>query len=129
MTMQPIFLSLARVIDIHQNSIETYGGSPGVRDMGLLQSAISQPQMQFSGAYLHDGLAAMAGAYLYHLVKNHPFVDGNKRTGAMAAFIFLDLNDIELTATEEEYTELVLSVAAGNADKNQVIAFFRGHIR
>ena len=105
------FLSLAHVRRIHQESIDTYGGSPGLRYRGLLESAIGQPRAQFGGQYLHQDIAAMAGAYLYHLVSNHPFVDGNKRTGAIAAFVFLEINDAELTATQNQYADFVLEVA------------------
>jgi len=74
--------------------IKTYGGSEGLRDAGLLHSAIAVPQASFGGNYLHAGLFEMAAAYLYHIVQNHPFVDGNKRTGAAAAIVFLAMNDI-----------------------------------
>jgi len=122
------FLSLARVLEMHRESIETYGGDPGVRDMGLLESAISQPRAAFGGNYLHDSLAAMAGAYLFHLVMNHPFVDGNKRTGALAAFVFLDMNSAEFSASEAEYQEFVLGVANGRIDKSGAIDFFQQHV-
>jgi death-on-curing protein len=122
------FLTLARVLEMHAESIETYGGDPGVRDMSLLESALAQPRAGFGGAYLHDGLSAMAAAYLFHLVMNHPFVDGNKRTGALAAFVFLDMNGAAFDATEEEYQELVVGVAEGRIDKSAAIAFFQRHV-
>jgi death-on-curing protein len=125
----PRFLSLARVLQIHRSSIDTYGGDPGVRDMGLLESAIAQPRASFGGQYLHEDIASMAAAYLYHLVMNHPFVDGNKRTGAMAAFVFLDMNKIDLRALEPEFQNLVLDLAAGKLDKADVIAFFKKHVK
>jgi death-on-curing protein len=124
----PRFLSLSRVLQIHRSSIDTYGGDPGVRDMGLLESAIAQPRASFGGQYLHEDIASMAGAYLYHLVMNHPFIDGNKRTGAMAAFVFLDMNKIDFRAPEREFQDLVLNVAAGKLDKADVIAFFKKHV-
>src|SRR2546430_666844 len=97
------FLSLARVLRIHRSSIDAYGGDPSVRDMGLLESAIAQPRATFGGEYLHEDLAAMAAAYLYHIVSNHPFVDGNKRTGSLAAFVFLGMNDVDFAAPEKEF--------------------------
>jgi death-on-curing family protein len=87
--VSPILLSLNEVVEIHRDVIERYGGSSGIRDMGLLQSAVAVPQASFGGEYLHTGLFEMAAAFLFHLVQNHPFLDGNKRTGAMAAFTFL----------------------------------------
>ena len=77
--MQPLFLSLEEVLEIHQQQIENYGGGPGVRDISLLESAIAQPQATFSTEFLHDSMPAMAAAYLFHICRNHPFVDGNKR--------------------------------------------------
>jgi len=127
--MTPKFLSLAHVLRIHQESIDNYGGSPGLRDRGLLESAIGQPRAQFAGEYLHEDLAAMAGACLYHVVANHPFVDGNKRTGAMTAYIFLSINDVELNATQTDYADFVLRVAAGKASKEDAIVFFRAQIK
>jgi death-on-curing protein len=127
--MSPRFLSLARVVEIQRNSIETYGGDPGVRDNGLLESAIAQPQAMFGGQFLHEDIESMGAAYLFHLVMNHPFVDGNKRVGAMAAFIFLEMNGRELMTAPEAYRDLVLDLAAGKLDKADVIAFFKKHVR
>jgi death-on-curing protein len=78
--MTPVFLTLGEAFAIHANQIEQYGGEPGLRDEGLLRSALAQPEASFGGEWLHTTLAEMAGAYLFHLVKNHAFVDGNKRT-------------------------------------------------
>jgi death-on-curing protein len=117
------------VIEIHRDSINTYGGDPGVRDMGLLESAVAQPRAAFGGQYLHEDLPTMAAAYLYHLVMNHPFVDGNKRVGATSAFVFLDLNDAKFTAPEDEFRDLVLDLASGKLDKADVVAFFKRHVR
>lgn len=119
------FLSLAEVLRIHRSSIDTYGGDPAVRDMGLLESAIAQPRAAFGGQYLHEDLPAMAAAYLFHIISNHPFVDGNKRTGAGAAFVFLRMNDLKVTADEEEFTQVALDVATGKASKQSVADFFR----
>jgi death-on-curing protein len=79
------FLTLEDVLVLHADQIDRYGGSHGIRDEGLLKSAISQPESQFEGKYLHDSIAAMAAAYLFHVVRNHPFIDGNKRVGAACA--------------------------------------------
>ncbi len=123
--MTPLFLDLERVLRIHRSMIKTYGGSEGLRDAGLLHSAIAMPQASFGGNYLHADLFEMAAAYLYHIVQNHPFVDGNKRTGAAAAIVFLAMNDIMLRPDEEGFVKITLSVAMGHAGKKEVADFFR----
>ena len=77
----PIFLTLAEVIDIHSNQIELYGGQKGVRDFGLLQSTLAQPEASFAGQWLHEDIFLMTAAYAFHICQNHPFFDGNKRSG------------------------------------------------
>jgi death-on-curing protein len=77
----PIFLTVDEVLQIHAYQIQEFGGSDEILDVGLLESAIAQPRQSFGGAYLHPGLEDMAAAYLFHIVQNHPFADGNKRTG------------------------------------------------
>lgn len=119
------FLGLDEVLEIHQDQIKRYGGSAGIRDMGLLQSAVAMPAAGFGDHYLHEDIFAMAAAYLFHITQNHPFVDGNKRTGAAAAVVFLEINGVELTAYEDAFEELVRSVAAGDSDKAAAAAFFR----
>ena len=123
--MQPQFLDLDHVLRIHRSLIEHYGGSAGVRDVGLLQSALAMSQASFAGELLHEDVFEMAAAYLYHLVQNHPFVDGNKRTGAASAIIFLALNDVQVAADEDGLVEITLAVARGDSGKPQVAAFFR----
>lgn len=127
--MEPIYFTLDEVLEIHRDQIARYGGSPGIRDLGLLQSAIAQPAATFGGQFLHRGLFEMAAAYLFHIVRNHPFVDGNKRVGTVAAIVFLAMNDHELDAPQDDLESLVLSVAAGKADKEAIAAFFRAHAR
>ncbi|HEX8521645.1 MAG TPA: type II toxin-antitoxin system death-on-curing family toxin [Tepidisphaeraceae bacterium] len=127
--MSPLFLTLAEVIDLHRMGVEQFGGAAEARDMGLLQSALAMPSLQFSGEYLHGDLAAMAAAYLFHILKNHPFVDGNKRAGAMTARVFLLMNDVTFDPPEDEYGDLVLGVAAGEISKEQATEFFRKHVR
>lgn len=127
--MAPIFLSLAEVVEIHRDQIERYGGRPGIRDSGLLQSAVAVPQATMGGEYLHSDLFEMAAAYLFHIVKNHPFVDGNKRTGAVAALVFLELNGVEVTPNEDGMADIVLSVAQGKIHKGDVATFLRRHAK
>ena len=83
--MEPTFLSLDEVLEIHGQQIERYGGSAGLRDAAGLESAVATPQATFAGEFLHTSIPAMAAAYLFHLCQNHPFIDGNKRAGANAA--------------------------------------------
>lgn len=125
--MDPLFLTLDEVLALHEDQIRRYGGSPGLRDPGLLSSAVAVPRATFDGALLHGSLFEMAAAYLYHLARNHPFIDGNKRTALAAALAFLWLNDHELEAGEDELTELVLGVAAGSVSKAQVAVFLEAH--
>jgi death-on-curing protein len=127
--VEPTFLTLDEIIAIHRDQVERYGGSLGVRDWGLLKSAIAMPAASFGGQYLHSDVYEMAAAYLFHLVQNHPFIDGNKRVGAVAADVFLALNDVQLTATEDDYAELVLSVARGETSKSSAAEFFRAHTK
>jgi death-on-curing protein len=121
------FLTLEEVVAIHRDQIERYGGSLGVRDWGLLRSAIAMPAATFGGQFLHGDLAEMAGAYLFHIVQNHPFIDGNKRVGAVAADVFLALNSVELVASQDEYADLVLSTARGETGKSAVAEFLRAN--
>ncbi|MGD0653140.1 MAG: type II toxin-antitoxin system death-on-curing family toxin [Thermoguttaceae bacterium] len=122
--MQPTFLTLEEIIAIHRDQIARYGGSEGIRDWDLLHSAIAMPAAGFSGKYLHGNLCEMAAAYLFHIVQNRPFIDGNKRVGAVAAYVFLALNKIQITADQDEYADLVLAVARGETSKTEVARFF-----
>ncbi len=122
-----VFLTLDDILESHLNQIDIYGGSHGIRDIGLLESAIAQPEASFGGQYLHADIFEMAAAYLYHLVMNHPFVDGNKRVGLEAALIFLEINDESLIANDEELVDLVLKTTAGQIGKRQIAEFFRFH--
>jgi death-on-curing protein len=127
--MTPAFLTLEEALAIHRDQIARYGGTSGIRDFGMLVSALAQPQAMFAGRRLHSSLNEMAAAYLFHIVQNHPFVDGNKRVGAVAAIVFLDLNGLDFHATEVELEKLVLSVASGASDKSHVADFFARHTR
>lgn len=123
--MEIAFLTLDEVVAIHCDQIERYGGSLGVRDWGLLRSAVGMPAATFGGQYLHTDLSEMAAAYLFHFVQNGPFIDGNKRVGAVAADVFLTLNDLNLRANEDEFAELVLATARGEASKSTIAEFLR----
>ena len=123
----PHFLNIHRVLQIHESQIELFGGSSGIRDLGLLESALAMPQASFGGTLLHSDLYEMAAAYLFHIVSNHPFLDGNKRTGTAVALFFLKWNGIDHDIDDTALEELVLSVACGETGKDKIAAFFRNH--
>jgi death on curing protein len=125
--MAPTFLTLDEMLEIHEDQIARYGGTAGIRDVGLLQSALAQPQATFGGQFLHADPFEMAAAYLFHVVQNHPFIDGNKRVGAVAALVFLQLNACEVKLTNPELESLVLSVAQGQIEKGAIARFLRDH--
>lgn len=125
--MQPDFLELAEVLHIHADQVDRYGGDPSIRDAGLLESAVAMPRATFGGEFLHRDLFKMAAAYLFHIVQNHPFVDGNKRTGTASALVFLDMNGISMDADVDALVVLVLDVAEGRANKARIAEFFRSH--
>jgi death on curing protein len=127
--MDPLFLELDEVIEIHAQQIELYGGSDGVRDLGGLESAVATPMAAFGGRFLHTTIPSMAAAYLFHTCQNHPFVDGNKRTGANAAITFLLINDWEVEYSEDELVGLVLAVASSNMSKSALAESFAARCR
>jgi death-on-curing protein len=114
------FLTVEVVLALHERQLDRFGGGTGLRDRGLLESAVAQPQASFGGTYAHDGIFAMAAAYLFHIVANHPFVDGNKRVGLLAAQVFLDVNGITLDHDSEAFYDLTMGVAEGRIDKAAV---------
>ena len=125
MKREPVFLTLTETIEIHEYQIKHFGGTNGLRSLDLLKSAIGMPASTFNGNYLHPTIPDMAAAYLFHIVENHPFLDGNKRVGTMSALIFLELNGYDFDASDKELTEVVLQVAAGKMSKDGLSLFFR----
>ena len=126
---EPRFLGVERVLRIHESQFEAKGGSPGVRDMGLLESAIAMPRAGFGGEYLHTDLHEMGAAYLFHIVKNHPFIDGNKRTGMVCALVFLRLNGVVIDAPDRKLEDLVVAVAEGTVAKSAIAEFLRRYAK
>ncbi len=122
---EPLFLTLDEVLGIHADQIRLYGGRPGLRDFALLQSALGMPETTFGGEFLHGTLFEMAAAYLFHIARNHPFADANKRTALMCAVVFLGLNGHRLRAEPEALYGLVDGVAPGSVDKAEVSVFLR----
>jgi death-on-curing protein len=125
MNSNPRFLSLSEVLTILRDQITRYGGEFGVRDLGLLSSAIAVPQAAFGGETLHSDLYEMAAAYAFHICQNHPFIDGNKRVALASALIFLDLNGITISDPEGTLYETMMAVAQSNLNKPDIATAFR----
>ena len=121
----PCFLNLAEVIEVHADQIRRYGGRDGVRDFGLLESALAQPEASFAGEWLHPSLSDMAAAYAYHLCQNHPFIDGNKRTALACALVFLELNGSSVRDPKGLLKDAMLDIACGTMQKTQFAQVLR----
>lgn len=119
------FLTEEDVLLIHEMQVERFGGASGLRDRGMLASAVAQPQATFGGELVHGELFEMAAAYLFHLVSNHAFVDGNKRVGLASALVFLDLNGVSLRTGTETLYLLTMAVARGEAQKSVIATTLR----
>ena len=119
-TLETCFhLTVEMVREIHAAAIGKFGGSDGVRELALLESAVAAPQASFSGQSPYKDIVEVAAAYLFYLCKNHPFVDGNKRAALGACIVFLRLNGIEPKADGAEWEELTLAVAASEIDRDE----------
>jgi death on curing protein len=112
-----VFITKLIIIYFHEQLIDLYGGTLGIRDEGLLDSALEQPKAMFGGSYLHDSLAKMAAAYGFHICKNHPFIDGNKRIALVAMDTFLQRNGYEISASEKDVYEVMIKLASGDITK------------
>jgi death-on-curing protein len=123
------FLSVEDVLVIHQDTIANEGGLAGLRDAGLLESAVLMPQQQFGGDYLHQDLSSMASAYLFHIAQNHAFHDGNKRAAVLAALVFLSVNGVESLPSPAVLEEMTMRVASGEVDKAELTEWMRKEVR
>ncbi|MDQ2687475.1 MAG: type II toxin-antitoxin system death-on-curing family toxin [Armatimonadota bacterium] len=123
------FLTLDDVLETHREMIATIGGSPGVRDLGAVESAIAQPRMTFGSEDLCPTLAEKAAAMSFSLINNHPFVDGNKRVGHAAMALFLDLNGYALVGGVDEQEKVILSVAAGTLGRAEFTDWVQAHVQ
>jgi death on curing protein len=119
------FLTLSEVLMILQDQITRYGGDYGIRDLGLLSSAIAVPQASFGGQRLHSDVFSIAAAYAFHICQNHPFLDGNQRVALASSLVFLNLNGITLSDPKERIYSLMMSVAQSKASKAEIAAVFR----
>jgi death-on-curing protein len=125
---EPLFLNKSEVLAYHAQQIQLYGGDPGLRDAGLLDSALAQPQ----NTYLYDLQADVydiAAAYAFHIAKNHPFIDGNKRTALESAVGFLAINHLELSAAPDDLYAAMIRLTTSQGGKPEFAAFLRRHGR
>jgi death on curing protein len=124
---QPIWVARQTVDGLHTGLLAEHGGAPGLRDVGLLESALARPRQIF--AYSDCDLLQLAAAYVAGIVRNHPFVDGNKRAGFMTGYVFLERNGWHFTASEAEAAQAVLELAAGTIDETGFALFLRDHVK
>lgn len=125
MIPDPEFLTVEDVLQIHDEQLVAYGGIAGIRDQALRESAVMMPQASFGETYLHEDLAQMASAYAFHIAQNQPFLDGNKRTGLVAALVFLDLNDVTVLDPEEKLFDAMIAIAERRMDKHGLAELLR----
>ena len=121
----PVFLDVEDVLLIHEEQLSRYGGAAGVRDAGLLESAVAAPRSSAGGEFAHEDLFAMAAAYAFHIAQNQPFLDGNKRTGLLAALVFLDLNGVTVDDPEERLYDMMIAIAEHRLDKRALAPLLR----
>lgn len=123
---EPVWVDERDALALHDRLLALHGGAAGLRDEGLLQSALARPRQHFAYAEAAD-ITVMAALYTAGIVRNHPFVDGNKRTGFIVGILFLELNGYRFTASEEDVAQAVLELASGNLDETGYSSFLRGH--
>ena len=124
-----IHLTIDQVLEIHEAVIDAFGGSRGIRDRGLLESAIGAAQATAFGQSVFADLVEIAAAYLFYLCRNHPFIDGNKRVGMTSAIVYLRLNGVEPVPDSGEWETLLLDVANSSLDRDATTARLRSLIR
>lgn len=126
---RPRFVTVDEALAWHAISVAQYGGDPGLRDRGLLESAIAQPRQSFGGEFANEYPFGMAAAYAYHIAKNHPFVDGNKRAALMCAGAFLRMNGWDLVSEGVEAADAMLLMVEGALDKAGCAVWLETHCR
>ena len=119
------FVEIEEALRIHKRQVDRFGGDDGIRDRGLLESALAMPRASYDGEYTHEDIIAMAGAYLFHLCKNHPFMDGNKRVALAVTLYFLTRNGLPLEVDDQLLQDRVLAVASGRMGKDEITEFLR----
>jgi death on curing protein len=124
---EPEWLDIDIVLDFHAEQLALFGGADGLRDRGLLESALVRPRNKF--AYGESNIATLAAAYGFGIARNHPFVDGNKRTALAAMIVFLGLNKFDLEAPQEAATAIVLGIAAGEVGEEVLASWIADHVK
>jgi death on curing protein len=122
------YLTLGEVLELHRRIISQSGGSSGLRDLKALESAIAQPRTSFGGTDLYSSTVEKAAAICFSLIKNHPFIDGNKRVGHAAMATFLLLNGLELSASVDSQEIVILGIASGTQTREDLVEWIQGHI-
>jgi death-on-curing protein len=120
---EPKWLTIALIVAIHDEQLAIHGGSPGIRDTGMLESALDRPRNKW--AYEGAELPELAAAYAYGIARNHPFVDGNKRTSLLALYTFLGVNRVDFIVAEEMAAAMILSLAAGEVSEESLARWIR----
>lgn len=121
------YLKTEEVMFAHDTAIDSYGGSYGLRDLGLLLSALEMPKSEMFGHCLHPSVFDKASAYLFHIISNHPFIDGNKRTATACCMLFLFLNGEKLNIDKEILADFVVDIANGKFTKKEISEFLEKH--
>lgn len=123
--MEIYFLTIEDVKMIHVDQVRRYGGLSGIRDINLLDSALQYPQATFDQQYVHSDIYHMAAAYAFGIIKNHPFLDGNKRTGLVVTLLFLAYNDITLNVSQQELYDITMQIAESKITEKEIALFFK----
>ncbi len=126
-TKKIVFLKISQVLFIHDQMVKRFGGSHGIRDIGLIESAVARPQATFGGKHLYSSLFDRAAALLQSLLKKHPFVDGNKRTALVSAGVFLKKNGYKLINNHKQEVEFAIRVDNGNLTVEQISKWLKEH--
>lgn len=121
------YLTISEILELHERLLSSSGGTTGIRDLGALESSVSQPHASFEGRELYPDVVSKAATLCFSLVMNHPFVDGNKRAGHAAMETFLVLNGHEVNADVDEQERIILNMAAGNLSRDDFTAWLREH--
>lgn len=120
-----LFLTYEEILEFHADQLRLFGGQDGIRDDGVLRSAVAMPEASFDGVYLHEDIFLMAAAYAFHIAEGQPFMDGNKRTGLNAALVFLELNGWTVDDSEGDLYEAIIGLATGAQTKSGLAEVFR----
>jgi len=125
--IEPIWMEMIDAVIIHDMELAAHGGSSGMRDAGMLESALGRPRNVWVYGETPPSLAKLAAAYAFGISSNHPFIDGNKRTALVVSFAFLDTNGIAVTASQEDAYVTILALAAGEIDEQQLTGWFEAN--